>query len=222
LSVVILNEIKPNDDKNDNIDGNNPAVIENTKRRSPSRKPCFCVPLLKNKYFLWPFILFLLTLGTLFIVLVERNNLIDDLKDKLRMKEETQNQNNQTVNEPNNLSSEKPTTIAQLNTTLPESDNKNNQTVKQTDSPSSTKSTTTASLNTTVKPNNNSSWTKSETTESLNTTVKPNNNSSWTKSTTTASLNTTVKPNNNSSSKKTKTTAPLKTKLKNGQANVLN
>ncbi len=179
LSVVILNEIKPNDDKNDNIDGNNPAVIENTKRRSPSRKPCFCVPLLKNKYFLWPFILFLLTLGTLFIVLVERNNLIDDLKDKLRMKEETQNQNNQTVkdfnktltdlgiqnnqtvNEPNNLSSEKPTTIASLKTT-----------VKPTDNSSSTKSTTTASLNTTVKPNNNSSSKKTKTTAPLKTKLK--------------------------------------------------
>jgi uncharacterized protein HemX len=114
-----------NNNNNSNIiDGNNITINEDAPRRSSSRKQCFCIRLLTNKYFLVPFILFILTLGMLIAVMIERNNHINNLKNNLQINQtfiaETENRNNQTVQQCNNVFSENNATIEQLNKTFVE------------------------------------------------------------------------------------------------------
>jgi hypothetical protein len=68
--------------KNNIIDGRSTIVNKVKQKRSSSRKPCFRVPSLKNKCFVLPSILFLLTLGILIFVLIGGNNHINKLKNK--------------------------------------------------------------------------------------------------------------------------------------------
>ncbi len=127
LNIVILNRMNYSNNNNNIIDSNNITINENTERTSSPSKQCFTISSLKNKYFLFPFILFILTLGILIFIIIEGNNRINHVDNKLRMNQhfiiETLNQNNQTVKQLNNLLSEKNATIEQLNKTLIESKN---------------------------------------------------------------------------------------------------
>jgi predicted transcriptional regulator len=119
---------------NNIIDGKNKTINEDKQKRSSSQKPCLYVRLLKNKYFVLPSILFLLTLGTLIFVLIEinRNN---NLKGNFRINQsfisEIGNQNNQMVEQLNNHLLQNNATIKQLNRSITELKKQNNQTIKQ-------------------------------------------------------------------------------------------
>jgi sensor histidine kinase YesM len=126
LSIVDENELVHyhNMKKNDIIDGENKTINKDKQKRSSSRKTCFCVRLLKNKWFVLASILFILTLVILVVVLIEGNDLINKLKNNLQIKEsfisERENQTNQTVKQLKNELSEKNATIEQLNKKLEE------------------------------------------------------------------------------------------------------
>jgi hypothetical protein len=83
LSIAIQNQVDYHSiKKNDIINGENKTINEDKQKRSSSRKPYVYVRLLKNKCFVLPSILFLLTLGMLIFVLIEGNNRINKLKNK--------------------------------------------------------------------------------------------------------------------------------------------
>jgi small-conductance mechanosensitive channel len=138
LSIVIENQIDYRSNNNSNIiDGKSIIVNEDARKRSSSGKACFCVPLLRNKCFALPFVLFILvlTLGMLIFVLIKGKNHISYLENKLRIKEnfnaEAKNQSNQTVEQSNKRLLEQQETIKQLNKNITELNKQNNQTMEQ-------------------------------------------------------------------------------------------
>jgi hypothetical protein len=106
----------------DHIDGNDITINEDAEKSSSSRKACFCVPLLKNKCFVLPSILFLLVLGMLIVVLIKGNTHINNLKNNLQIREsfisERENQTNQMIKERDRLLWEKSAKIEQINRKL--------------------------------------------------------------------------------------------------------
>jgi hypothetical protein len=85
LNIVVENEVDfHNTKKNDIIDGENQTINEDKQKRSSSRKPSFCVCSLKNKWFILPSILLILTLLILIVVLIKSNR-INNLKDNFRI-----------------------------------------------------------------------------------------------------------------------------------------
>ncbi len=124
LSIVILNRIDYSNNNNNIIDSNNITINEDTQRRSSSRKQWLCLSSLTNKYFVLPLILFILTLGILIVVLIERNTRINHLQNNLRINQnfivETQNQNNQIEKQLKNQLLERNATIEHLQQTLVE------------------------------------------------------------------------------------------------------
>jgi uncharacterized protein HemX len=133
LSIVIENQIDYRSNNNSNIIGGKSIIVnEDAQKRSSSQKACFCVPLLRNKCFVLPFVLFILvlTLGMLIfvLILIKGKDRISHLENKLRIKEnftaEAENQFNQTIEQLNKRLLEHQETIKQLN-------KQNNQTIKQ-------------------------------------------------------------------------------------------
>jgi hypothetical protein len=134
------------------FDGNN-ITINEAPCRSSSLKRCFCIRLLTNKYFLFPLILFILTLGTLIGVWTEKNNHISNLKDDLRIKEniiaEAKNQSNQTMKQSNKLLVKQQETSGQFNKTITLL-KKQSETVKQLKNKLSENNATIEQLNKTL------------------------------------------------------------------------
>jgi hypothetical protein len=135
LSIVVENEVDfHNTKKNDIIDGENKTINEDKQKRSSSRKPCFCVRSLKNKWFVLPLILFILILVILIVVLIESNR-INNLKDNFRINQsfisEIGNQNNQMVKQLNNHLLQNNATTEQFNENITELKKQSNQTIKQ-------------------------------------------------------------------------------------------
>ncbi len=138
LSIVIENQIDYRSNNNSNIiDGKSIIVNEDAQKRSSSQKACFCVPLLRNKCFVLPFVLFILalTLGMLIFVLIKGKDRISHLENKLRIKEnfiaEAENQSNQTMEQSNKRLLEQQETNKQLNKKITELNKQNNQTMEQ-------------------------------------------------------------------------------------------